>query len=128
MRLLLDTHTFIWLDASPDQLSTEAQHILHDPHNDLLLSLVSVWEVQIKAQLGRLDIRGELAGIIQEQQEINGIELLPITLPHVLALSELPPHHRDPFDRLLISQARVEDIILVTRDENISKYPVDVLW
>ena len=116
MRLLLDTHTFIWLDSSPDQLSTDAQDILYDPNNDLLLSMVSVWEVQIKAQLGRLDLRGDLAGIIQEQQERNGIELLPITLPHVLALSELPSHHGDPFDRMLISQARVEDVILVSRD------------
>ncbi len=128
MRLLLDTHTFIWFDASPDQLSADAQDILHDPNNDLLLSIVSVWEVQIKAQLGRLDLRGDLAGIIREQQQINGIELLPITLPHVLALSELPPHHGDPFDRLLISQARVEDVILVTKDENISRYRVNVLW
>ena len=128
MRLLLDTHTFIWLDASPDQLSAEVQDILHDPNNDLLLSIVSVWEVQIKAQLGRLDLRGNLAAIMQEQQESNGVELLPIALPHVLALRELPPHHGDPFDRMLISQARVEDVILVTKDENISKYPVDVLW
>lgn len=128
MRLLLDTHTIIWLDASPDQLSAETQHILQDPRNDLLFSIASIWEIQIKAQLGRLDIRGNLAAIIHEQQEINSIELLPITLPHVLALSELPLHHGDPFDRLLISQARVEDIILVTKDENISKYPVDVLW
>ena len=127
MRLLLDSHTFIWLDASPDQLSTDAQDILQDPNNDLILSIVSVWEIQIKAQLGKLDLRRDLAGIIREQ-ESNGIELLPITLSHILGLSELPPHHGDPFDRLLISQARVEDIILVTKDENISKYPVDVLW
>lgn len=128
MRLLLDTHTFIWLDASPDQLSDEAQHILHNPHNDLLLSIVSVWEVQIKAQLGRLELRENLGTIIQEQQESNGIELLPITISHVLALSELPFHHGDPFDRLLISQARVDSLVLVTKDENISKYPVDLLW
>ena len=128
MRLLLDTHTFIWLDASPDQLSAEAYDVLQDPSNDLLLSIVSVWEIQIKAQLGRLDIRRDLAGIVQEQQTSNGIELLPITLPHILALGELPPHHRDPFDRLLISQARVDNLVLVTKDENISNYPVDVLW
>lgn len=91
MRLLLDTHTFVWLDASPNQLSAEAYEILQDPGNDLLLSMVSVWELQIKAQLGRLDLRRDLAGILQEQQESNGIELLPITLPHILALSELLP-------------------------------------
>ena len=128
MRLLLDTHTFIWLDAFPDQISAEAQRVLHDRRNDLLLSIVSAWEVQIKAQLGRLEIRGDLAEIIREQQESNGIELLLITLPHILALRELPPHHGDPFDRLLISQARVEDVILVTKDENISQYSVNALW
>ena len=128
MRLLLDTHTFIWLDASPDQLSAEAHDILQDPGNDLLLSMVSVWEIQLKAQLGRLDLRRDLAGIIQDQRESNGIELLPITLSHILALSELPPHHGDPFDRLLISQSRVDNLVLVTKDENISKYTVDILW
>ena len=128
MRLLLDTHTFVWLDASPDQLSAEAHDILQDPGNDLLLSIVSVWEIQIKAQLGRLELRGDLARIIQDQQESNGIELLPITIPHILALSELPLHHGDPFDRLLISQARVEDIVLVSRDRIFSRYAVDVLW
>ena len=128
MRLLLDTHTFIWLDNSPDQLSTEARKLLQDTNNDLLLSIVSVWEIQIKAQLGRLSLKGDLAEVIQEQQEINGIELLPITLRHVLALSELPSHHGDPFDRLLISQSRIEDVTLVSRDRIFSSYPVDVLW
>ena len=128
MRLLLDTHTFIWLDDAPGLLSQQVRSALEDIDNSLLLSMVSVWEIQIKVQLGRLSIRNSPADLIQRQQESNGIELLPITLPHVLALSELPPHHGDPFDRLLISQARVEDAILVTKDENISRYHVDVLW
>ena len=128
MRLLLDTHTFIWLDNSLDQLSTEARKLLQDTNNDLLLSIVSVWEIQIKAQLGRLSLQGDLAEVIQEQQKINGIELLPITLRHVLALSESPSHHGDPFDRLLISQSRIEDVTLVSRDRIFSSYPVDVLW
>ena len=128
MRLLLDTHTFIWMDDAPSRLPQRVQRALEDIDNGLLLSLVSVWEIQIKAQLGRLNIQNSVANLVERHQESNGIELLPITLPHVLALSELPPHHGDPFDRLLISQARVEGIILVTKDENISKYSVDVLW
>ena len=128
MRLLLDTHAFIWLDNAPTRLTQRVRSAIEDTDNSLLLSMVSVWEIQIKTQLGRLDIPNGLANLIQRQQESNGIELLPITVPHVLALSELPFHHGDPFDRLLISQARVEDIILVTKDENISKYPVDLLW
>ena len=128
MRLLLDTHTFIWLDNAPSRLSRRVQSALEDIDNNLSLSIVSVWEIQIKVQLGKLDIENSVANLVERQQESNGVELLPIALPHVLALRELPPHHGDPFDRMLISQARVEDVILVTKDENISKYPVDVLW
>lgn len=128
MRLLLDTHTFIWLDNAPTRLSQQVRNAIEEFDNILLLSMVSVWEIQIKVQLGRLDIPNGVANLIQRQRESNGIELLPITIPHVLALSELPFHHGDPFDRLLISQARVEDLIMVTKDDNISKYPVDLLW
>ena len=128
MRLLLDTHTFVWMDDAPSRLPQRVQRALEDVDNSLLLSLVSVWEIQIKAQLGRLNIQTSVENLVERHQASNGIELLPITLPHILGLSELPSHHGDPFDRLLISQARVEDIILVTKDENISKYPIDVLW
>ena len=128
MRLLVDTHTFIWLDNTPNRLSQRARRALQELDNSLLLSIVSVWEIQIKVQLGKLALQNSLAELVQKQQEVNDVELLPITLPHVLALSELPSHHGDPFDRLLISQARVEDATLVTRDRIFSSYPVDVLW
>ncbi len=128
MRLLLDTHTFIWLDNAPTRLSQQVRNAIEEFDNILLLSMVSVWEIQIKVQLGRLDIPNGVANLIQRQRESNGIELLPITISHILALNELPFHHGDPFDRLLISQARVEDLIMVTKDDNISKYPVDLLW
>ena len=128
MRLLIDTHTFIWLDNAPSRLSQRVRRALEDIDNSLLLSMVSVWEIQIKEQLGKLDIQNSLTNLIERQQEVNEVELLPITLPHVLALSELPFHHRDPFDRLLISQARVDDLVLVSKDEIISKYHVDLLW
>ena len=128
MRLLLDTHAFIWLDNASTRLTQRVRSAIEDADNSLLLSMVSVWEIQIKVQLGRLNIPNGVANLIQRQQESNGVELLPITIPHVLALGELSFHHGDPFDRLLISQARVEDIILVTKDDNISKYPVDLLW
>ena len=127
MKLLLDTHTFIWMDDAPGRLPQRVLRAVEDTNNSLFLSLVSVWEIQTKMQLGRLNIQNSVANLVERQQESNGIELLPITLSHILGLSELPPHHGDPFDRLLISQARVEDIILVTKDENISKYPVYVL-
>ncbi len=128
MRLLLDTHTYIWLDNAPSRLSQRVRRALEEFDNSLFLSMVSVWEIQIKMQLGKLAIQSSLANLIQRQQEVNEVDLLPITIPHVLALSELPAHHGDPFDRLLISQARVENVTLVTKDDNIPKYPVDVLW
>ena len=128
MRLLLDTHTFIWLDNAPDRLSQQVRSAIEDMDNSLLLSMVSIWEIQIKVQLGKLDIQNSVANLVERQLEINEIELLPITLPHIFELSNLPFHHRDPFDRLLISQARVDALALVTNDEDISKYSVNVLW
>ena len=128
MRLLLDTHTFIWLDNAPDRLSQQVRSAIEDIDNSLLLSMVSVWEIQIKMQLGKLDIQNSLTDLIERQLEVNEIILLPIKLPHILELGDLPFHHRDPFDRLLISQTRVENLVLVTSDEDISEYSVDLLW
>lgn len=126
--ILLDTHVFIWLDIAPQKLSTTAQHILTDPNQPLYLSLVSVWEMQIKMQLNKLSLQNSLRETIQSQQQVNGIQLLPIRLDHVLAVASLPFHHRDPFDRLLIAQTRVEALRLLTNDGDIQKYDVDAVW
>ncbi len=128
MRLLLDTHTFIWWDSEPAKLSPQALALCQDQRNVLLLSVVSLWEMQIKLQLGKLRLGMRLKDIVETQQQINNIEILPITLPHVLALESLPPHHRDPFDRLLIAQAIVEGALLVSGDPNVAKYAVPVVW
>lgn len=92
------------------------------------LSMASVWEMQIKLQLGKLKLNLTLAEIIENQRQTNNIEILPISLTHVLALGSLPSHHKDPFDRLLIAQANVEDTILVSRDPVFTHYPVEVVW
>lgn len=127
MKLLLDTHTFLWLDSEPEKLSQHIQELCQDPKNTLLLSVVSIWEIQIKKQLGKLELRIPLSEIVREQQE-NGIEILVIESAHILGLESLPNHHKDPFDRLLISQAVVEDAILISADPLIKQYPVKVEW
>jgi PIN domain nuclease of toxin-antitoxin system len=103
MKLLLDTHIFIWWDSNPDQLSAQARSLCADADNTLLLSLASVWEMQIKSQLGKLTFHRPLADSISSQQQTNGLEILPIELRHLFALSQLPQYHKDPFDPLLIA-------------------------
>ena len=105
MKLLLDTHIFIWWADQPEKLSQVALSALEDEANELLLSVASVWEMQIKIQLGKLKISLPLSELIKNQQESNGLTVLPVALPHVLALNTLPFHHKDPFDRLLIAQS-----------------------
>jgi len=94
----------------------------------VFLSVVNGWEIQIKAQLGKLTLPKPLREILQEEQATNGFRLLPVTLEHVYALDSFPLHHRDPFDRLLIAQAHQEGLILVTHDPQFSVYPVPLLW
>jgi PIN domain nuclease of toxin-antitoxin system len=128
VKLLLDTHTFIWWDSAPAKLSAAALALCGDPANQLVLSVTSLWEIQIKGQLGKLDIRLPLAEIVAHQQETNGLVILPIVQAHVLALEALPLHHRDPFDRLLVAQALVEGAALVSADPVLKAYSVDIRW
>lgn len=128
MKLLFDTHAFIWWDSDPTRLSAHALAACQNPENRLLLSVASVWEMQIKMQLGKLRLSLPLREIIETQQRTNQIAVLPITLPHVLVLDTLPTHHKDPFDRLLVAQAIIEDAGLITKDEVFAHYPVKVIW
>lgn len=127
MKVLFDTHTFLWWDSEPGRLSQRVLELCQNPENTLLLSTASVWEIQIKIQLGKLKLNLSLADIIHQQEE-NGIEILPVHVSHVLALSDLPPYHKDPFDRLLIAQSIVEETVFASVDETIAKYPVKVIW
>jgi PIN domain nuclease of toxin-antitoxin system len=127
MKLLLDTHAFIWWDSDPGKLSAAALSAVCDPANEVWLSVASVREMVIKAQLGKLALRLPLADIIGQQQA-NGVRLLPVTLEHALAVEGLPPIHKDPFDRVLIAQANVEGAELVSADPVVRLYPVRVLW
>lgn len=128
MKLLFDTHTFIWWDSQPNNLSQTSLTLLQDRSNILLLSVISIWEMQIKLQLGKLTLSRSLLEIIENQQQTNQIELLSVNLAHVLELDKLPLVHKDPFDRLLITQANVENAALVSCDPIVAQYPVNVIW
>jgi PIN domain nuclease of toxin-antitoxin system len=128
MKLLLDTHTFIWWDSEPEKLSQRALELCRNPTNILLLSIASVWEMQIKLQLGKLSLKLPLAQMINTQQQTNQLELLSITVSHVLALNTLPNIHKDPFDCLLVAQANIENVILISHDLTLAKYPVQINW
>lgn len=127
MKLLLDTHTFLWWDSEPEKLSQRALELCQNPENMLILSVASIWEMQIKIQLGKLKIKMPLSELIRQQQE-NGIGILPVEASHIFAVENLPNHHKDPFDRLLVAQAIVEDAVLVSADPLITQYPVRVDW
>jgi len=127
MKLLLDTHTFIFWDSQPSKLSQRALELLTNKDNLRLLSVVSLWEIQIKQQLGKLTLNKTLEDIILIQQN-NYIEILPITVAHILALDSLPLHHKDPFDRLLIAQANRENAVLISCDSVFANYSVQVEW
>ncbi len=128
MKLLLDTHTFIWMESQPAKLSVKTKDAIEDIANVVMLSVASVWEMQIKLQLAKLKFDVPLAEMLKTQQEVNGVEILPINLAHVLRLQHLPLHHRDPFDRMLVAQAQVENAVLVSQDLLLSQYNVQILW
>ncbi len=128
MRLLLDTQVLLWADSDPDKLSPTASRVLSDPANVRLLTVASLWEIQIKAQLGKLQLRLPLAKLVEEQALKNALEILPVTATHVFELGRLPSVHKDPFDRLIASVARVEKASLLSADPVFQGYPVTVIW
>lgn len=125
---MLDTHAFLWFIAGDSQLSQDAQVAIADAANDVLLSAASLWELAIKLSLGRLSLDGPFESFIAEQLPVNSIDLLPISLAHVTRVATLPFHHRDPFDRLLIAQALVDDLVLVSNERLFDSYAVRRLW
>jgi PIN domain nuclease of toxin-antitoxin system len=128
MRLLLDTHALLWWHNEPARLSETVHHAISDFDNEVFLSVVSGWKIQIKAQLGKLRLSKPLDMILEQEQSTNAFRLLPVTMAHVFALDLFPLHHRDPFDRLLIAQAYQEEMTLVTHDPKLLAYAVPLLW
>jgi PIN domain nuclease of toxin-antitoxin system len=124
LKLLLDTHAALWFLAGDDRLSETAKRHLTDDSNRVLLSAAVVWEVAIKRSLGKLIVPEEYVSLLLGA----GVQPLPVTLDHAAAVEHLPPHHRDPFDRMLIAQAATEGAALVSRDEALRPYNVTLVW
>jgi len=128
MELLLDTHTFIWWSIEPEKLSLTVSELLSNPNNRILLSTASAWEMQIKMQLGKLQLNLSLETLIKNQITINSLEILSIDLAHIWTLGTLNHYHKDPFDRLLIAQSITEKIPILSIDKLLDHYPVQRIW
>ena len=127
MKVLLDTHAFLWWVRDDGRLS--AREIFGDTANDLVFSVVSGWEIAVKARLGRLRVSdNDLGAYLSRHLNENAIRVLPIYLSHAGRVADLPSHHEDPFDRLLVAQSMVEEMPLLSGDPMISRYPEEVIW
>jgi PIN domain nuclease of toxin-antitoxin system len=127
LKLLLDTHTFIWFINGDERLSTKAKKEILKSSNSKFISMASIWEMAIKTSLGKLRINYPFEEVFNQIEE-NGFEALPIIFDHILLVSQLEFHHRDPFDRLLIAQAIWENMKIISKDENFHKYQVKMIW
>jgi PIN domain nuclease of toxin-antitoxin system len=128
VRLLLDTHAFLWWITDDARLSERARRSIADRSNTIFFSAASGWEVVVKRALGRVTLLQDPERLILEQVAANAFEVLPVSLHHTLKIDRLPPLHRDPFDRVLVAQALSEQMALISGDPHIARYPVDVVW
>ncbi|MFC7623945.1 type II toxin-antitoxin system VapC family toxin [Microlunatus sp. GCM10028923] len=122
MRVLLDTHLLLWAAAEPDRLPAAAREIIEDAGHELIFSVASIWELAIKSGLGRADFLVDALGFQRALLHAGYVEL-PVRGEHAADVAELPPHHKDPFDRILVAQARAEGLTLVTSDPLVARYP-----
>jgi PIN domain nuclease of toxin-antitoxin system len=128
MKVLVDTHTFLWDLLGDHRSSRFARQMLKSDEHELFFSLVSLWEFAIKIKTGKLNALGSSVAYLRDEMENYSMQLLPIRYEHILQLEALPTHHSDPFDRLLIAQAVTESLPILTNDQKIRLYPVKVLW
>ena len=128
MTLLLDTHVLLWFLKDDPQLSRAAKAAIENPANRKLVSVATCWEIAIKAGLGKLKLDEPAGGLLARELAANSFELLSISLEHATAVESLPPHHKDPFDRLLIAQALAESLSLVSADSQLDAYGVTRVW
>ena len=128
MGVLLDTHTFLWWNQNDPRLSPAARRCIEDEDNEVFFSIASVWEIAIKAALGKLQIPEPPDRYVRARITQDHLKLLPIRLSHVLAIYHLPPLHRDPLDRLLVAQSQLEGLPLVTADAALTQYGVAAVW
>jgi PIN domain nuclease of toxin-antitoxin system len=128
VRALLDTHAFLWFVTGHRALGPAADHVIGRGASELMLSIASVWELAIKAGLGRLEFMVPLESFVSEQLQLNRIALLPVALDHATRVASLPHHHRDPFDRMLVSQAQMEEMPIISADPVLDRYGVNRIW
>jgi PIN domain nuclease of toxin-antitoxin system len=128
VKVLLDTHVLLWVLTDSSKLSPTAVTAYKNPEHELYVSAASLWEIGIKVSLGKLVLQKEWSTTIVNELERNGIRWLPIEMAHCVTVATLPFHHRDPFDRLLVAQARHEKMALLTADMTLAAYGVEVLW
>jgi PIN domain nuclease of toxin-antitoxin system len=128
LKLLLDTHCWLWMRADPDRLSETTQRLLCDPDTALYLSVACIWELAIKFAAEKLRLPDTPARFVARSIEQDQLIVLPILVDHALLAASLPPHHRDPFDRMLVAQAQVENLTLLTADRNLARYDVPMQW
>ncbi len=126
-KYLLDTHIFIWASCSPEKLPNTIIKLLKNPNHDFYISMATFWEMQIKYQLGKLPLTKTIAELIFEIQKYKFYEIIPINEHHILNLQNLECHHKDPFDRIIISQSMIENLTLLTIDDDIIKYPINYI-
>jgi PIN domain nuclease of toxin-antitoxin system len=128
LKLLLDTHVLLWwLDDDP-RLSSRCRDAIADPQSAILVSVATVWEIAIKAGLGQLDMPPDLGRYLHSQIHRNSFDVLPVGFAHAVAVRDLPWHHKDPFDRLLIAQSRTEQIPIASADAVLASYEVELVW
>lgn len=129
MKLLLDTHAFLWATTAPERLSASASRHIEGSDNEIYVSAATGMEIAIKASLGRLAVEGtDVERVIPDEIERHAFQQLPVQVHHALRVASLPWHDRDPFDRLLVAQAMVEGLAIVTADRAIREYGVEVIW
>lgn len=128
MKYLLDTHAFLWFVTDDDKLSSNARSIIKNSNNEVYFSAASAWEMSIKVRLGRLTIEEDIEPFIIKQLAENNFSTLSITIFHSIYTSKLPEIHKDPFDRMIVAQSKVENLSLISKDNNIKKYKVPVVW
>jgi len=122
LKIILDTHIFLWAISDPDRLSSRVQEIIRDAKNEVLLSIISIWEIAVKSSLGKLEVPRPAVAFVQRQLAAHRRGILLLRFSHLSALEKLPWHHRDPFDRLLLAQCLEEGASLVTVDKELHRY------
>ena len=128
MKYLLDTHSLLWIITEDSRLSKKAERIYLDAENDICLSMASIWELAIKSSLEKISLKKPLDEFVEKHIRGNNIKILDIRLPHVLRIERLPFHHRDPFDRLIISQAIEDNLTIIGCDKAFDMYSVKQIW